>query len=306
MRRFTILLASVVASTSMGASPSAEASGTVGGDMTTSTPQVRPGEVVVLHGRLATRLKRPVKLQRRSSSGWVVVARASTSRRGAASFRVPAPSRTGDYRFRLAAPQATVAGKRLSATGTPSVFVRVVTGAVTPALPPPTSPPPLLPVPPPPPLLPVPPPPPPAGSRENPLAINTPFSSSVWGFSVGGTDTDSWPEIAAENMFNDPPPAGWSYVTAPVTVTYRGSGSDSPWLSTYVEFVGSNGVVYTDYSATAWCGVVPDAYGDIPEMYAGGSATGNACAVVPTAYIAGGLWRIRGSYSAAPVFVKIG
>jgi hypothetical protein len=124
--------------------------------------------------------------------------------------------------------------------------------------------------------------------------------------SLAAADTDAWPEISAENMFNDAPEPGWSFVTVPVTYTNIGTTAEQPWWETDVDFVGSNGVVYDNGSGDQYCGVVPDQAMDIDDMYPGATATGNECVVVPTAYVAGGLWRVRGSYSATPVFVRIG
>ena len=306
MRRVGPTVAAVLLAATLGAAPAGAAKVDVGGSLKTSTPVVESGAQVVFTGKLATRLKRSVQLQRKVGSRWTVVARASSTRRGAVTLTVQGPTTSGKHLFRLDAPAVTMQGKRLAATRTPTASISVV--AATPAptpTPTPTPTPSPTPTPTPAPTpTPTPAPTPIPGSRPNPFAIGTSFISGDWTFSLAATDTDAWPEIMAENMFNDPPPAGWSYITTPVTVTYRGAGSEKPWLETYVQFVGTNGVVYTDYSSTSTCGVVPNENDDLPEMYAGGSATGNACAVVPTSYIAGGLWRVRGSYSATPVFVK--
>lgn len=150
----------------------------------------------------------------------------------------------------------------------------------------------------------------PSGSRTNPVPVWTPFNSGAWGFVLEPTDTDAWPEIQSANMFNDPPQPGYSYVTVAATVTYRGAKTGIPWFGTRAEFLGSDGRIYTNMSGDHWCGVVPQSVTDIDDMYPGASARGNYCAVVPTAAIAGGLWRVKGDsddYSATPdVFVRTG
>lgn len=150
----------------------------------------------------------------------------------------------------------------------------------------------------------------PWGSRTNPVATWSPFNSGAWGFVLEPTDTDAWPEIRATNMFNDPPQLGYSYVTVAATVTYQGTKTGTPWLGTKAEFLGSDGRIYTKMFGDHWCGVIPMSISDVDDMYPGASVRGNYCAVVPTAAIAGGLWRVNGGsddYRATPdVFVRTG
>lgn len=302
MRRAVLAVVAVVMGTLVSAAPPAVAKVTVGGSLKASSSQVVAGTSFTLAGRLSTRFQRPVRLQRKTGSVWAVMQTKRSNRSGAVSFAQTSPLAAGSYGYRLYAPRIRVQGKWKPATRTPVATVAVRSVSPTPVpTPTVTSTPTPIPTATP---TPTPQPTPVLGSRENPISTGTGFTSGAWGFSLGVTDLDAWPEIEAENMFNEPPPVGWSYITVPVTVSYRGTGSETPWIENYIEFVGSNGVVYTSSSSDAWCGVVPSSYYDVPEMYAGGSATGNVCAVVPTGYIAGGLWRVRGSYSSPAVFVK--
>ena len=106
-------------------------------------------------------------------------------------------------------------------------------------------------------------------------------------------------------MFNEAPLPGWIYVMVPVTFMYVGATSSTPWLGVDVDFLGSDNVIFDAMSGDQWCGAVPNAASAINELYPGGTATGNTCAVVPTPSIAGGKWRLRTGYATAERFVDI-
>lgn len=217
------------------------------------------GSRVFVNGKLPTRGRRPVAFQVRES-GWKTLAKGRTTAKGAFGFSVTS-NVSGTYTYRVSAARA----HGLKAVVTRTTTVRFVPRpAPAPAL----------------------------GSRQNPYAAGTSFALGPWSFSLGYTNTDAWGEIAAENMYNSPPEPGWSYVMVPVTYTYEGSGSEEPYFDTGVEYVGSDGIAYSDWQGDQMCGVLPDDASDIGDMYAGASATGNICAVVPTSAIAGGSWRV--------------
>ena len=259
-----------------------------GGTLKVSKSSVTVATSVDFSGKLPTKVKRPVILQRKTSRGWVKAASDRTSRMGKFSIRQAVPGTAGIYPFRVAAKKYDAGRKTYKALKTPTVKV-TVTAAPTPTPPPPT-----------------PPPPPAPGSRENPYLINTPFQVGSWRFILGAADFDAWPEIQAENEFNDPPPPGWSYVTVPVTYTYLGPETGSPFWDTDVEFVGNDGIVYDDGVSDQWCGVVPNDVLDLGEMYAGASAYGLDCVPVRTSAIAGGTWRVSDEWADGYAFVRAG
>lgn len=130
-----------------------------------------------------------------------------------------------------------------------------------------------------------------SGSRSNPYWVGTTFSTGDWRIKAGVTDTDVWDQVRDENMFNDPPKSGHRFVMAPFTVTYKGSGSEQPWLSVDTDFLGGNKRIYTTYGNS--CGVIPNSLNDVDDLYEGGRATGNRCVEVPASAIKGGLWRVN-------------
>ncbi|MFJ4109080.1 hypothetical protein [Oerskovia enterophila] len=126
------------------------------------------------------------------------------------------------------------------------------------------------------------PPAPAGGTRANPFPVGTTVSNEDWSL-VLGTPREAWGEISAENQFNSPPEAGLEFWIVPVTATYQGATSGTPWLDITVKFVGDDSVTYEDY-----CGVIPGDLDEVGELYAGGVAEGNVCVAVPAG--APGLW----------------
>ncbi|MBD7996978.1 hypothetical protein [Oerskovia gallyi] len=123
-----------------------------------------------------------------------------------------------------------------------------------------------------------------AGTRANPHPVGTAVANEDWSIVVGAP-REAWGEISAENQFNSPPEAGLEYWIVPLTATYQGATSGTPWLDLSVKFVGDDSVTYEGY-----CGVIPNNIQDVGELYAGGVAEGNACVAVPAG--APGLWTV--------------
>ena len=92
-------------------------------------------------------------------------------------------------------------------------------------------------------------------------------------------DLDAWPEIQAENSYNDPPTEGYRFVMWSMDVeNVRGSVDEDEWANeSDFEMVGSRNVHY--YRFRNSCGVIPDELND--DLYRGGKATGNVCLAVP-------------------------
>jgi hypothetical protein len=95
---------------------------------------------------------------------------------------------------------------------------------------------------------------------------------------------DATAAVLAANMFNDPPPPGSQDVMVAVTATYNGSGSAHLNSGSLLRAVGAANVAYTTFTDPT-CGVLPepDLYLNDPEVFTGGTVSGNAaCWVVPS------------------------
>lgn len=130
-----------------------------------------------------------------------------------------------------------------------------------------------------------------SGTRTSPYSVGQTFKNGDWYLRFGTADTDAWPEVQAENMFNDPPASGNRFVMAPVWVKKAGNETGLPWLDIYFEFLGKSGRVYDDS-----CGVLPNDLDDVDDLYPGASATGNVCVEVPATEISGGRWRVKADF----------
>ena len=109
-------------------------------------------------------------------------------------------------------------------------------------------------------------------TRANPAPLGNRVRVGDWEVRVFGTMPDGTAAVMAENQFNDPPRTGWQFHLVEVEVTYRGAGSQTPWL--YVDFAGlGQGNALRDNS----CGVIPDDLDDQTELFTGGSIRGNIC-----------------------------
>ncbi len=107
---------------------------------------------------------------------------------------------------------------------------------------------------------------PPAGlgeSRDNPVPVGVPFlTSDGFEWTVVGVDFDAWPEVQAENQFNDPPAEGNRMIMVTLKVTNVSSEEEPAHVSSYDwELLGSKSVLY-DTS----CGVIPDGSAQISFM----------------------------------------
>lgn len=135
-----------------------------------------------------------------------------------------------------------------------------------------------------------------AGSRENPLPIGETVSSNDWEITPG-TPYEAGAEIAAENPFNSPPEPSTEYWIVPVTATYTGDDTGTPWTDIQVNFVGSDNRTYNGYECSV---VIPDSLNDVGALYSDGVAEGNKCVMVPAG--ADGLWTVSTGFVGEPVF----
>ena len=113
-------------------------------------------------------------------------------------------------------------------------------------------------------------------TRSNPVSLGQYFRppDSPWELKVESVDWNAWPEIQAENRFNDPPDAGNKFVLIGISVRDRGNEADS-FSSYQVSAVGSRAVEYRTFTDS--CGVIPDDFEDITRIFSGGELQGNIC-----------------------------
>ena len=113
-------------------------------------------------------------------------------------------------------------------------------------------------------------------ARLTPAALGVATTVGTdWQLTVTGAARDITADVLAENEFNSPPAAGFHFVGVDVTFTYNGAGSASP-ASVSIGSVGADNV-----QNGGSCGVVPGEIDLYTDLFAGGSASGTMCLVVP-------------------------
>jgi hypothetical protein len=132
------------------------------------------------------------------------------------------------------------------------------------------------------------------GTRGNPAPIGTTivtFADGVeqYEITLGAPTLNADAIIAAENSFNEAPPAGLQYAILPVTVVYTGATSGTPYFDLDFAFVSAAGTTHTSVDTLA---VGPTPLTDINELYPGGTGTGNVVIAIPTADAASGTWAV--------------
>jgi hypothetical protein len=112
--------------------------------------------------------------------------------------------------------------------------------------------------------------------RNAKVPLNTPTAvDPEWTLTVTGAARDITDAVAAENEFNDPPPEGFRFVGVDVTLAYNGSGSAAPFEVT------TNVVDNGNIQRGSFCGVFANELDSFTDLFAGGSASGTLCYVVP-------------------------
>jgi hypothetical protein len=135
------------------------------------------------------------------------------------------------------------------------------------------------------------------GTRENPYPLGqtvnvTQLDNPFWDITLGAPDLNAGAAIEATNEYNDPAPAGSQYVMVPITATYVGETSATPWMDIDVSFVAATGETYEEAS------VVHDMdFYEIADLYTGGTGVGQIPFALPSDKIAGGTWRVTVAYS---------
>ncbi|MDA1359337.1 hypothetical protein O1R50_06875 [Glycomyces luteolus] len=109
-----------------------------------------------------------------------------------------------------------------------------------------------------------------------PLPAGTEVATGYWTVSFSSVVADATEELLVDE-YAMPPSPGNQYFMFQVEATYEGEGSRFAWDELYFG-VYFNNTLYTEY-----CGAeIPNDIAYLPEVYAGGTVTGNTCVSVPT------------------------
>jgi hypothetical protein len=277
-RAFTVATGLAVAISLSGMGPQAGATAPVGvvhrdqapslrapaaGTLRVSDRSIFPGDKVTFIGQLGSRVtEQRVNLQMYRNGKWRNIEGRYSGKAGKFRLREPLDYPVGTYRFRvMGVPGYLTAGA--PRTVTPTVKVNIVAKP---------------------------------GSLDAPWRPGQLITGGGWRLTLGTTDTDSWPELYATWNESKPPPPGYSYISVPIAFTRTGPGSSHAGYANSLKFVGSDKAVYgqgTDVNGAEYYCSLSNDWEDAPELYTGGSGSGSECLLVPTAAIAGGLWRLE-------------
>ena len=121
----------------------------------------------------------------------------------------------------------------------------------------------------------------PVGSTlSNPHPYGAKFSAGVFDMQITGVDLDAWPEIQAENQFNDPPAEGRRYVIWTISVeNSRGAADASEHTDNHDFSAVVSGVVYEFFSLDHYCGIFPNRLDH--DLFLGGRLEANICLSIP-------------------------
>jgi hypothetical protein len=113
------------------------------------------------------------------------------------------------------------------------------------------------------------------GDHSNPIPVGAIADiGSGWRLQILNVNPDAAAAVAAENGFNEPPPAGSTLTLITVALGYFGLDDPKSTFDTTISAVGAGNV-----ELTGECGVVPQELDSFGEIFAGGVLVGNICFV---------------------------
>lgn len=124
----------------------------------------------------------------------------------------------------------------------------------------------------------------------DPAALGAILVLHDWALTVTETLRSADYLVLAENMFNDPAPAGSEYVLGHSVGCYGGDTSSTPWLDLQYGFIGSDGRTYEFANA-----VLPSSLYDVGDVYPDGCVSFIVGSVVPSHVVDGGVWVVTES-----------
>lgn len=125
-------------------------------------------------------------------------------------------------------------------------------------------------------------------SRSSPVPYGQVAEVEDFDISVLSVDADAWPEVVAENGFNDAPQQGNRMIMFNLQVTNGRSDEPEFFGNSYLTLLGSRDAPYTTFGDLSSCGVIPselgaDIYGRFRTVRipSGETSVGNVCFQVP-------------------------
>ena len=140
------------------------------------------------------------------------------------------------------------------------------------------------------------------GTREAPFPVGSTLESEGWTLTVNSVNLDANAAVASENQFNEPAPAGQTYMLVNVTLTYTGDDPAGETPSPTLEYVTVDGNTVNSYDTLV---VVPEELDTFSTLYEGASVTGNVGFTVPADSAGQGVLAIDVTFLSDTVFVAV-
>ncbi|MFC0672373.1 hypothetical protein [Brachybacterium hainanense] len=104
---------------------------------------------------------------------------------------------------------------------------------------------------------------------------------------LGNVVWDANGTVADANMFNEEAPEGQVCITVPVTMSYSGSASITPWLELSISCIADDGRGYDEATL-----VLEDDLMNVGDLYDGGVAEGGVVFLIPESAVGSGVFSV--------------
>ncbi len=137
------------------------------------------------------------------------------------------------------------------------------------------------------------------GTIDNPLPLDTPIVTEDWEVTVHGVEFAQTDAVMAESPYNAPPPEGFQYILADVTMTYTGDAAEGMmpiWVGT--AYITASGKTTQTAAVSA-----PGAMDRLQNLFTGDTATGAVVLLAPEVGAENGVIAVRSGVTTDMVYV---
>ena len=140
------------------------------------------------------------------------------------------------------------------------------------------------------------------GSRETPFPIGSTVTQGDWAVTINSVNLDANGLLADENLFNEPPADGTTYIMVNVTAQYVGTNAEGEMPSVLLDYVTVDGNTIDGFDAFV---VSPEEFDSVSTLYEGASTTGNRSFQVPADSAGDGVLALTPHVFGDKVFVAV-
>lgn len=140
------------------------------------------------------------------------------------------------------------------------------------------------------------------GSRENPYPLGSTVTQGDWAVTVNEVNLDANEVLADENLFNEPPAEGSTYIMVNLTAQYVGEDPNGDMPTVLLDYVTVEGNTINGFEAFV---ISPEEFDSVGTLYEGASTTGNRSFAVPADSVADGVLALTPHVFGDKVFVAV-